>query len=489
MARPGLAVALLVVMAAALRLPHLGESLWYDEVVYSTRYAASSLDSLWRFFLTDPSAPLYRVLLFFWVEVFGDSELSVRAPSLLFGIASIGLTYGIARRFGSWWVAFLAASFLCFAPAHVWYSQEATPYAMTLFFLLATVLAWLRVRADPTRPAWYAVYCVALLAAVFTHYFAALCLLPLTLMSLRLERSPRRRILAAHAVIVLALAVAMGLKHQLGQIATGQAFLRPFTPFEWWMLFFNWFLQGNSLWTVSPYRANVSYLLGEPLFLATQAFFCLLFLRGLFSYRAQPRGIWELLVLTCAVPLVMLLLTQRGYGQLYIERYLLVLLPFVAIVLARGAASFANVKAVIACSAAMGVIGAASYGAWLQKSETWTVYKQNPDWRAAARYLGVQVVEPREAVVVATIFPAELAYYFPRERKVPAPRIVTYGVESLLEDDHVKALYLIKNNFWKAGVDEVLQRLKGESRLELTATESFKGLEIYTFVPRGAPGA
>src|SRR5262245_2648567 len=245
MERPGLAVALLVVMAAALRLPRLGESLWFDEVLYSTRYAASSLDSLWRLFLTDPSAPLYRVLLFFWVKVFGDSELSVRAPSLLFGIASIGLTYRIARTFGSPWVALLAAAFLCFAPAHVWYSQEATPYAMTLFFLLATVLAWLRLRADPTRTARYAIYCVALLATVFTHYFAALFLLPLTLMSLRLERWPRRRVLAVHAVIASALALALGIKYQLGHVITGQGFLRPFTPFEWWMLFFNWFLQGN----------------------------------------------------------------------------------------------------------------------------------------------------------------------------------------------------------------------------------------------------
>src|SRR5207244_7162254 len=107
-------------------------------------------------------------------------------------------------------------------------------------------------------------------------------------MSLRLERSPRRRVLAAHAVIVLVLALALGIKYQRGTVITGQGFLRPFTPFAWWMLFFNWFLQGNSLWTVSPRTANVSYLLSEPLFLATQAFFCVLFLRGLFSYRAQP---------------------------------------------------------------------------------------------------------------------------------------------------------------------------------------------------------
>src|SRR6185503_9893112 len=341
--RSGLAVPLLVVVGAALRLPNLGESLWFDEVLYSTSYAVSSLSRLWDLFINDITpAPLYRVLLFFWLKVFDETDLSVRTPSLLFGIASIGLTYRIARTYGSPRVAFLAASFLCFSPAHVWYSQDATPYAMTLFFLLASVLAWLRLRADPTRPAWYAVYCGSLLVTVFTHYFAALFLLPLTLMSLPLETSPRRRVLAAHAVVVSSLALVLGIKYHFATATALRGFLRPFTPFEWWMLFFNWFLQGNSLWTVSPYRANVAYLLSEPLFMACQAFFCVLFLRGLFSYRAQARQAWELLALTCALPLVMLLLTQLGYRELYIERYLLVLLPFVAIVLARGAASFAN---------------------------------------------------------------------------------------------------------------------------------------------------
>ena len=88
-------------------------------------------------------------------------------------------------------------------------------------------------------------------------------------------------------------------------------------------------------------------------------------------------------------------------------------------------------------------------------------------------------------------FPVELSYYFVRERKVPAPRAVIYdarSLESLLGDDRVKVLYLLRNNRRMAGVDEVLQRMKDERRLELTTTQSFKGFEIYTFVPRGAAG-
>ncbi|MBI3795441.1 MAG: hypothetical protein HY268_00520 [Deltaproteobacteria bacterium] len=242
----------------------------------------------------------------------------------------------------------------------------------------------------------------------------------------------------------------MGIKYYVGHVKTGQEFLRPFTLFEWWMLYFNWFLQGNALWTVSPYRANLPSLLSEPLFLVGQVFFCAIFLRGLWSYRLQENRTrtQELFLLIFSLPSVMFVLTHIGYQHLYIERYLLLVLPFFLIVLARGAASFANAKAVIACSLAAVVIGVASYGALLYKSDRWTVYKQNPDWRSAARYFSAHF-------------------------------------EFILTDTDVQAFYLLKNNYWVAGADKVLQRFKDDKRLELSNSQAFKGLEIYTFVRQG----
>jgi uncharacterized membrane protein len=85
-------VPLLIVLAIVLRLPNLGESVWYDEVWYATSRAGSSLAEEWSLFLMEAPAPLYGVVMHFWVRVFGASEVAVRVPSLLFGLASIGLT-------------------------------------------------------------------------------------------------------------------------------------------------------------------------------------------------------------------------------------------------------------------------------------------------------------------------------------------------------------------------------------------------------------
>ena len=320
----GLVVPSLLVLGIALRLPNVGASLWYDEVAYSTSYWLTSLHRLGSLYLNDPSAPLYRVLLFFWIQIFGETELSVRVPSLLFGTSSIVLTYWIARAYGSSSMAFLAALLLCFSPAHVWYSREATPYAMTLFYLLATVLAWLRLREVPTHKAWFFVYFGMFLAAVFTHYYAAVLLLPLTLLNVTVEKSLRRRLIVANAVVASSLVLALSIKYLFGQVRSGQEFLRPFTLFEWWMLFFNWFLQGNSIWTVRPFGANLQYLMRKPLFVVCQAFFLMVFLRRLLVQRRQKN--WtqpcKLFLFISSLPLVMLLVTAVDYPHLYIERYL-----------------------------------------------------------------------------------------------------------------------------------------------------------------------
>lgn len=491
--KSSLVVLSLGVLGIVLRLPNLGESLWFDEVSYSTSDSLTSLYKLWDLFLNDTPAPLYRVVLFFWIQIFPETELSVRIPSLLCGIASIVVTYWIARAYGSPRVAFLAAALLCFSPAHVWYSQEATPYAMTLFFVLMTVLAWLRLRENPSHRAWYAIYLCMFLAAVFTHYYAAVFLLPLTLLSVTVEKPLRRRLLVAHAVVVSSLVLALGIKYLYGEVRTGQGFLRPFTLLEWWMLFFNWFLQGNTLWTVNPYRANLQYLMGAPLLLVCQVFFLVIFLRGFFPQREHKdwTQAWELPFFVSSLPVVMLLLTAVGFRHLYIERYLILALPFFLIVLVRGTVSFARARTMIACSVAAGVIGAASYGALLYKSEQWTVYKQNPDWRSTSDYLSAQSRFPRRyrsAVILVATPIADLMYYLRREAQAPYPVMYynTNTFEFILEVSRVEVFYLIKNQYWAGGFDKAFQQLVHDERVVLVNSQSFKGVEVHTFIRRRA---
>ncbi|MEQ1898826.1 MAG: glycosyltransferase family 39 protein [Vicinamibacterales bacterium] len=477
-----MAVALLVLIALALRMPNLGESLWYDEVINSTHYQIRSWHGLWRFILEKNPAPLYPLLTFVWVAVVGDHELLVRLPSLVFGLGSIVLTYHIARSVGSNSLAFLAGLFLCLSPAHVWFSQEATAYAMAMCLLLAAVYTWSRLKTTPFDARWYATYLVLLLASVFTHYFVIVFLGPL---SLAVPTRLRWRLFLAHAVVALCFVVAMGIKYLGGNSEHPGSFLRPFTIFEWWMLFFNWFLHGNSLWTFSPYRATTNDLLGHPLLLLTQILCALVLARGLWPSHEKRGGLLEqsaLALLLCALPMALLLLTAAGYHKLYIERYVIVALPFFAIALARGVARFstARVRTLLACT--LIAIGVGSYAMLLVKSTRWTVYKQNPDFRSAARV--VRANSPARGEMAVTPLPLELSYYLdkempgapPGERRPFSPA----DVEDVLAATSIRTVVLA-NVHAQPDFGKLLDRFTQDRRLHLTTSQSFKDVDVYVF--------
>ena len=180
----------------------------------------------------------------------------------------------------------------------------------------------------------------------------------------------------------------------------------------------------------------------------------------------------------------MLVLTQAGYSHLYIERYLVLLLPFFLIVMARGVTSFANSRMVIACAITVVSVGAASYGALLYKDDTWTVYKPNPDWRSASQYLSAQSGGANKADILVVVPSDDLKYYLDRAAPGAPPKLIYYDPRTflrVLSGDGVRAFHLVKNEYWAGGFDAVLQGLKHDQRFLLANTHAFKGVEVYTF--------
>jgi 4-amino-4-deoxy-L-arabinose transferase-like glycosyltransferase len=494
--RPEWVVPLLCILGAGLRLPNIGRSLWYDEMLYAARLGAASWSDLLWFSAYDRSTPLFSVVMFFWVRVFGAHELALRLPSLLFGIASIVLTYRIARLYGTHRMAALAALLLCVSPVHVWYSQEATPYAMCLCLLLGAIYVGARIRAGAAPRGAYVAYTGLLWAAVFTHYYSVFFLLPLSVLCLTAERPVRNRLLLANGVVAVCVAAAIGVKAAAGVMTPERSFLRSFTVLEWWMLFFNWFLHGNTIWTVNPYHfaneGGTAYLLSQPLLLVCQFLFLAMFLRGLWPKRSEPghvgwRRFWELGWNLVTMPLALLLLTLLGHKHLYIERYAFMLLPFFWMVVARGATGFSWRALRVTCVVAAVVLSMASYGALLLKRHEWTVYKPNPDWHTAADYLVTELGLSSQDVVFTSTPADALVHYLHRTRKVDLPEVQFVEPEQVagvLAAHPARSVYLVKELFWEEAFQGMYEALEGDPRLRRGGQRVFEGVAIYEFVPR-----
>ena len=180
-----IAVVLIVgtmLLALGLRLYHLNaQSLWYDEG-FSVYLSQKSLGEIASQTAADIQPPLYYFLLHGWIKLFGNDEPAVRGLSVLFGILTVLLIYGVAwQLFHRRLAGLLAALLLTISPLHIWYGQEARMYTLLVFLCLLSsyflLLLASRSRGEKSPGVWgdvllWLAYTLTSIAAVYTHYFA-----------------------------------------------------------------------------------------------------------------------------------------------------------------------------------------------------------------------------------------------------------------------------------------------------------------------------
>ncbi len=202
--RPGerLAALAIVLLAFALRLYRLGDqSLWFDEAG-SLDWATHGIAGL----TGDFNPPLYYASLGAWVSLTGTSEFALRYLSLLASVLAVPLLIAVVRRVASWPVALGAGLVLATSPFAVYYGQEARMYSLLLAETL--LLGWLLPHAM-RRDSAAAGYAATAIAGLLTHYFFVV---PLALSGLWWlastlrtgKAAPLRRLAVAHLAVLAA---------------------------------------------------------------------------------------------------------------------------------------------------------------------------------------------------------------------------------------------------------------------------------------------
>jgi hypothetical protein len=134
-----LASALVVALAALVRFSNLGaSSLWYDEG-FSAFVASEPIPDLVAHTARDIHPPLYYLLLHGWMHLAGKSDFALAFFSLGFGVLSVALVIGLARRWFGSLAGLLAGFAAAVSPFQIWYSQEVRMYTLAAFVGLLVV--------------------------------------------------------------------------------------------------------------------------------------------------------------------------------------------------------------------------------------------------------------------------------------------------------------------------------------------------------------
>lgn len=221
-----------------LRLVNLNQSLWLDEAVQAVT-AKNSLAFAFEELKGDFHPQLFHLLMHYWVRIFGSSEVTLRMPSVLFGVGTILVVYKIANTFTSEVspraergypstseVLFptIATLFLATAPFHIYYSQEARMYSMVTFFTACSYYFFLRLLKDfkgllKDNKGLLFVYLVTTTLALYSDYYALLVVLAQFIAGVIILRKKFLKMFFCYIAILLLFLPALPLL--ISQLKTG----------------------------------------------------------------------------------------------------------------------------------------------------------------------------------------------------------------------------------------------------------------------------
>lgn len=172
MPKVNLKIVTILAIGLILRLVAINQSLWLDEAIGAIAVKTYTYwEILTQFSKFDNHPPLYYLTLKLWTDLFGYSELSLRLPSIIFGLGTIVLTYLIARLISdkNRFFHVLSALLIATSQFHIYYSQEARMYSMAAFFVALACFAFLALAKTGKNSSWV-IFSFAITGMVLTDY-------------------------------------------------------------------------------------------------------------------------------------------------------------------------------------------------------------------------------------------------------------------------------------------------------------------------------
>jgi len=144
-------------------------SLWGDEA-FSALLAQKPFLEMLKIVVHDTSPPLFYFITFFWSRIFGSSEIAIRSLSFIFYIATALIVYSITKKLFDKKTGIIAAVLTFFNPFLFPYAFEGRMYFCLLFFV--TLSFYFLITKNKVC------YILAAAAALYSHHFAILAIIP-----------------------------------------------------------------------------------------------------------------------------------------------------------------------------------------------------------------------------------------------------------------------------------------------------------------------
>jgi mannosyltransferase len=158
--------AVLIGISAFIRTRFIGGQLWFEEAnaIGIAMHPLTRIPALLRH---GGGAPLYYLLLHYWIDVFGAGETATHWLSLLLGLLAIPLALWLGWSLLGRRAGLIAATLLAFSAFFTTYADETAPYELLALLGLLAVAAFVHAFIDRRRR-WVIVFCACLALMLYT---------------------------------------------------------------------------------------------------------------------------------------------------------------------------------------------------------------------------------------------------------------------------------------------------------------------------------
>jgi mannosyltransferase len=369
-ARSALLLGFITLIGAALRAHSLAaRSLWIDEgasVSFASLAWKPFLKVLWGY---QGNMALYYFLLHGWIHL-GDSESAVRSLSVVVGVLTIPAVYLLAARLFDRPTGVISAALLAVHSFHIHWSQETRAYSLVILLLVLTTYALIAALESKSNLGYWLTFSVLAALCIYAHIFTLL-------------------VLTAHALaIVFPKPFRVELPTAVASAAVFAFLCEPMAAFV--------VLQHSDqlAWMARPSLADIWQFLnlltsqGGVLLVAIYLALCGMAFLQPAGVKRPAKESWALRLMLCwLLSLPLLTLAVSLIKPFFYPRYMVICVPALVILAARGLVNLYDMPAVRRWAAAVALVLVIGLSAWGTHRYFISFPTETSDWRSAVRYI------------------------------------------------------------------------------------------------------
>lgn len=114
---------------------------------------------------------IHNGVMHYWMKLFGNSDYSVRFPSVIFNLLTIIIVFlMVLKYFKNYWMAFLAGLFLAVDPLNIAQSHIARSYPLSFLLILLSTEYFIRIVRGENSRKNFVIYTVLVGMSLLNHY-------------------------------------------------------------------------------------------------------------------------------------------------------------------------------------------------------------------------------------------------------------------------------------------------------------------------------